>query len=858
MTKVSFRTNVLLKSIIGKDLITDDNIAVLELVKNSFDAGSNKVDLRFENLIHSEGYIDDLTGDSTSRLIISDFGIGMSEYDLINKWLNIAYSEKKEKREEYGRILAGNKGVGRFSCDRLGRYLTIYTRKNGDSYIKLFIDWNWFEKHGNIDLNIQDIILDTAVLSDIEYQKDSGLPSFEHGTVLHIGSLREKWNYSKILSLKRQLERLINPNQSFKSNHFEINIFAEEFLPLENGRQEFEKINGVVRNRIFDNLNFKTTSIDSHIDAEGLLITTTLQDRGNEIFKLVEQNRFDLLQDVNVFIYYLNTYSKAYFTKQTGIRSIDFGSIFLFINGFRIPPYGDEGDDWLGMESRKGQGYNRFLGTREVVGRIEVRDEIEKFKIISSRSGIVSNDTFKQLTKNDSPFGYYYKTFRRLERFVVEGIRWDSTADNEKQIEKEILNNPDWDESDERYLEDSFTRNKRIIELIKNIIDAKKDDIVSLEVNEDFVTELVTEQTRKVREELDEMALKLRSRNLSNEEINVFLQKIAVAKIELTDFSEIISPYNKSNFNNLYMELEQKVRDLENEKTRLEEDLRAEGQRLIHVQRELEKEGRAKSKAEESAKRSDEARVRAELNLDAEKQKTVYLLATRRTLSEDADGMVHTIKHNSIELKEGISNLIDDILSGNFTNETILADLTTMLGYSERSLKLAEIVTRSDFKSDIDDRDVDLVDYIIQYINIYKETFRKEGLNVEYVTKGISFTRSLSVLNLSIIIDNLLSNAVKWDASEIRLTFELQSEKELAMLFSDNGNGLTERFLPDPEKIFELGVGDTPPSVIGGSGIGLYYTRSLLKSMSSTISFVGNGVDLMGASFKITFTKGMN
>ena len=87
MAKVNFRTNVLLKSIIGKDLITDDNIAVLELVKNSFDAGSNKVEIEFKNLIIN---IDSLLGDSikdTPQLIISDLGKGMSEYDLVNKLL---------------------------------------------------------------------------------------------------------------------------------------------------------------------------------------------------------------------------------------------------------------------------------------------------------------------------------------------------------------------------------------------------------------------------------------------------------------------------------------------------------------------------------------------------------------------------------------------------------------------------------------------------------------------------------------------------------------------------------------------------------------------------------------------------
>jgi HSP90 family molecular chaperone len=94
MAKVSFRTNILLKSIIGKDLITDDNIAVLELIKNSFDAGSNEAKLIFRD-VSTALSTKDYKNNNKSKIILRDTGSGMSEYDLINKWLNIAYSEKK-------------------------------------------------------------------------------------------------------------------------------------------------------------------------------------------------------------------------------------------------------------------------------------------------------------------------------------------------------------------------------------------------------------------------------------------------------------------------------------------------------------------------------------------------------------------------------------------------------------------------------------------------------------------------------------------------------------------------------------------------------------------------------------------
>ena len=71
MAKVRFRTNILLKSIIGKDLITDDNVAVLELVKNCFDSGSNNAKIIFRDII-SNLSLRDYKKSNSSKIIIRD------------------------------------------------------------------------------------------------------------------------------------------------------------------------------------------------------------------------------------------------------------------------------------------------------------------------------------------------------------------------------------------------------------------------------------------------------------------------------------------------------------------------------------------------------------------------------------------------------------------------------------------------------------------------------------------------------------------------------------------------------------------------------------------------------------------
>ena len=831
MSKVHFRTNALLKSIIGKDLITDDNIAVLELVKNSFDAGSKKVDITFKNILKN----DDsdrikFPTSASSKLIIKDEGIGMAEFDITEKWLNIAYSEKKEKKEEFGRVLAGNKGVGRFSCDRLGRFLTIYSKKKGEPYNKLFIDWKVFEKEGQIDFNIQDVEFEIENLNEKDFISSTGYSKFESGTILEIACLREYWHSNKIVSLKRQLERLINPNQAFKKSDFGVKIIASEFVQHDKEQEDYNKINGDVKNKIFEKLDFRTSSIQAKIDAKGEFITTTLQDRGNEIFLLKERNLFSQLSNIDISIFYLNTYAKAYFTKQTGIKSIDFGSIFLFINGFRIPPYGDIGDDWLGMEMRKGQGHSRYLGTREIVGRIEINDETEKFKIISNRSGVVNNVAYEQLTKSEYPFGFYYKTFRRLERFVVEGINWDSVS--EQNIDN-LVNDKKWDESKEIYNEDSLTRNKRVLSVINNIIDSKKGEIVELKINDDFVKQIINEQTERAKTELANVlsTIKEKSKELSPEIIADVLNKIAQNTDDIKAFSSVLSDYSDTSkkeikgLNLIQDSLQSKYSELQKQKEKLEEKLRIE---------------------EEAREKAEKERKRIEEELELEKEKNTYLRTSSRSLSEDAKGLVHNIKITSKNISTSVDNLYDKILNGKAKEAEILKALSNIKFQAEKALKISKIITRSNFNTEKNEQIIDVAKYAAQYIDIYSDIYEKNELEFEVINKNASLTKKASILDISIILDDLISNSEKANAKNVLIEIQNPSKETLKIIFSDDGKGVPKKFLESPDQIFELGVTTTD-----GSGIGLNSVRTALKSLKGTIEFIGNGKKLKGACFEI-------
>ena len=159
MEKLHFKVNAAIKNIIGKELIYSDNIAVVELIKNSKDAGAQEANIVFKNE-------NDLFNGS---IIISDNGKGMSLSEIKEKWLNIAYSEKKKHPDDI--IYAGNKGVGRFSCDRLGSSLILLTKSADGDYIKLNINWQDFENR-NQNEEVSMIPVEYEILSKETFIKE--------------------------------------------------------------------------------------------------------------------------------------------------------------------------------------------------------------------------------------------------------------------------------------------------------------------------------------------------------------------------------------------------------------------------------------------------------------------------------------------------------------------------------------------------------------------------------------------------------------------------------------------------------------------------------------------------------------
>ena len=822
--EVSFSTHAHIKNIIGKELINDDNVAVMELVKNSYDAGATKVIIKFKNLVEDKN--------KQSELILIDDGMGMSENDILTKWLNIAYSSKKENFTQNNRYQDGNKGVGRFSCDRLGKKLNLYTRQKNGMFIHLKISWKDFEDANRIDIQIQDIPVLIRKLNESEFKDKTGFDIFEHGTIIHITDLNEEWiefnkknnlfsdieiDKTKLLRLKNSLERLINPNQSYDEQSFKIFINVIDELNEDSSTPYHEKVTGEVKNQIFDKLDFKTTFIESFISEDGSKIVTELKDKNETIFRLIEKNiDFPLLKDIKITIYYLNPYAKGFFKKQTGIDSVEFGSIYLFINGFRIPPYGDRENDAFGLEVRKGQGTARYFGNREILGRIEINDFNNNFKIISSREGIVQNSSYKQLIRdsekqNRKYNGYFYTTLKRLEKYVVDGLKWDSIPEDMKEatIQKQIIDGT-WNESEEIYRIDKQETLLNSSEIIKQIIFVSPKNIIDLYINEELIKNLIEEDKEKTNKKLQDFI-----KNFGNLSTNIFDEKTQKAIKQLT---KNIDDVNLSNsFKNILIQKQNIEEELEEEKKSKNE--------LYKLFRNKVRKDRQKAKAKEE--KLEEALKNVEQEIQKKEEQVLFLQSIQPIEKSELIKLQHHIGLYAETIEDTILDFkmtLDE--SDNISKEEIISYLTDISLEAQKILAINKYATKANFLSKSQSINADIIQFISEYIqNIYNLNTSRD-LSVSISNNSLSYICKFEPLIVTIIIDNLLNNSKKANAKNVNIVF--RHDDNLIIEYFDNGIGLDKSII-NPSDIFEIGITTT-----SGSGLGLHHIKESLQRMNKS------------------------
>ncbi len=831
--KLKFDIKTGMKSIIGRDLITDDFIAIYELVKNSYDAYADYVKISF----------------SKNEISISDNGKGMSKSDLEKKWFAVAYSAKKDNTEDLDlkrnshlnnlksrRYYAGAKGVGRFSCDRLGEDLELITSKiTSNITFKINVDWREFEKDAHQSFDSIEIPFE-----EIEFEHDFP-QSKNHGTILKIRNLNSIWDREKLQELRRSLEKLINPFS--RINAFKIEIEADEFFELDQNSGNNLKINGVIDNSILKVLDIKTTQID--LKLKGNIISTKIIDRGSLIYHIEEPNKFEkIINDLEVNLYFLNRSAKINFGKIMDIEPVKYGNVFLFKNGFRVQPYGNVGDDSWELDNRKQQGYNRFLGTRDLFGKVDLTSEnFEQFREVSSRDGGLVGTEGKKILFDI----FTEKAFLRLERYVV-GVLWGEAFKRKKYFLNEEIAELQRDglkqDKDKDTYEDALGNigsKLDFVNLIKTLCDDK--EIKIIDYNKDlvsFVNEKLDFVQPKFISDLEKIAEKTNDKILLDQvkltEVNfrkLAKEKEDAEKREEDERNRRIEAEKLAAIEKLKREEAEQKHKEEKEKRRIAEleTLKKEKER---AEAEL-----AQIKAEQRANEEKEKSRHISNKLNVETKKNQYLNATRKTLSDEAEQLVH-----SIDLYVGnASTYIDELITSQVSEE-VKSKLYSIKSNIDKAIKVSQIIIKSNFDYKFTNQRVNLPIYISEYLEDLSISFKNLKVKTSNIIEKFVL---INPIEIDIILDNLVSNSRKANATEVLVDFELNGKK-LEIFYYDNGDGVPVSLMKISESIFELGVRESKSK---GSGIGLYDVKKRVSNLKGTIDFLGNNKKLKGACFKI-------
>ena len=380
---------------IGRDLIQDNYAAVVELVKNAYDADSPDVNIEFKVYPDRSEY----------SIVISDHGHGMSRDDIINKWLVPSTQDKLERRKSpSGRIMQGHKGVGRYAASILGTNLHLETTTPDGERTTLYVEWHNFES--------------AQYLDDLKIPIKTITVSEPHGTKLTINGDAEflgNWNKERFDKLRFELKKLKLPEDTTLNTEdsydvFRINLTIKGFPEIEDIKETIEPY------PLFDLFDYKIAGSIA-VDGKGTLTYSSQKARNT----IVEKVLFNFGQptncgklDIDIRVYDreaeaidslikrgLTDESGTYVRKQQARQLLNaYNGIGVYRNGFRLRPLGDADFDWLKLNARRIQTPTRCISSNQVIGYVQIQSEnlsglIEK----SARDGLKENEAFDRLKR---------------------------------------------------------------------------------------------------------------------------------------------------------------------------------------------------------------------------------------------------------------------------------------------------------------------------------------------------------------------------------------------------------------------------------------------------------------------------
>lgn len=476
--KANFTFSPRILLLLGEQLIKNEKIAITELIKNSYDADSNNVKIDLKSLEFKK----------LGKIIIEDDGTGMDKDTIQNIWLKPGTNNKRvlvdnlHRTKKFKRLPLGEKGVGRLGVHKLGSKIEIITKSEGNKEIYFSINWNDFERLWN--QSIEEVTID-LVEREAEYFKNNNT-----GTKIIISDLKTNWNFKKFKDVYTSINSFNSPfskNDSFK---VVINSDKKEWVDkmisiddiISDHLYEFEiEIEGTRISKF--RYNFKPWSSLSKV--KGRRIT-----EDNDLIKKylnlkiskdesLDLNRFKIgkISFKGLIYDQENTILKLEFKDPSQIKEYlnENGGIRIYREGMRIYDYGEQGNDWLGLNLRRVNMPASKVSNNIILGAIDLSREystdlIEK----TNREGFVENDAFNEFFKAIMYSLDKIELFRNEDKEKIRTIYGSQSSkemvksplDNAKEsIEKKVT-----DEKLKKSLINSLNKAEKEFDSVKEIL----------------------------------------------------------------------------------------------------------------------------------------------------------------------------------------------------------------------------------------------------------------------------------------------------------------------------------------------------------------------------------------------------
>lgn len=429
--QLAFKAHARLLTMLGEQLIKNERVALVELVKNAYDADATRV------LVDFRGFAEDFRSGPDASIVITDNGVGMTDELVRTAWMNPATPSKKLRKESepktvLGRVLQGEKGIGRFATFKLGSEVTLVTRaSNKSNETTLVVDISALdEESGGAETVPVDFYLeDVAALIDIGRPRvfdGKGLIASQHGTQLDVSGIRASWNTKLVQGAFDDLDRLqplmwgVSERDRTKSS-FEV-VFLRDGVDLGLGRQRNEEFEVALDRAVLRvrGGRFDPGARTIVFDLNGRPVTLGLDDaevRALKPFKdrFLKDGRKDLPPDTRArptcgpfsfefFIFDLDRAAPdAHKLDSEQKALIKDHRIYLYRDGIRVYPYGDADDDWLEIDAIRGtEGAGRTLSNDQTVGYVAItQSDNPQLRDKTSREGLIESgsapDDFKAL-----------------------------------------------------------------------------------------------------------------------------------------------------------------------------------------------------------------------------------------------------------------------------------------------------------------------------------------------------------------------------------------------------------------------------------------------------------------------------